>query len=367
MRRKLWAFLPALVLAGALAGCGPDAPEATPGLTPDPTPVPTQRAEAEQEAVDIAALPNGSFLEGMERYKEIDLDGEAGGLYGVALYTTARRDEMGDFQWDDGQEFALAVQAQDGFYPLIPRNYVQLGDVDFTSFVDGDTGEFHVLVQVTQGAGVEVYDFTYLPQEQVFRRREVYRVGNADRVQSPRVLDGVFLGSYAGEVPAYQYDGKSDVTYGDRHFKLEDLPENAAEGLVALYYRYDISGAYDKLGELIGETPGLQISVDNTRESAEEGVYMREYVLHALDTLTREEVAAADYDTQGFDLDILQRQMPECALAEFVLVRADVSMAWSEKALERGPQIGDGRYTRYYLCGREAGGDDWKIYEVIWG
>ncbi len=41
-------------------------------------------------------------------------------------------------------------------------------------------------------------------------------------------------------------------------------------------------------------------------------------------------------------------------------------MALSQKALSRGPQLGDGDNTRSFLCGKNNDVNEWKIYEVYW-
>ena len=43
----------------------------------------------------------------------------------------------------------------------------------------------------------------------------------------------------------------------------------------------------------------------------------------------------------------------------------DITWEHSEASLAMGPQIGDGRYERLYLCGKTDTSNEWKIYEVF--
>lgn len=50
-------------------------------------------------------------------------------------------------------------------------------------------------------------------------------------------------------------------------------------------------------------------------------------------------------------------------MTEYVVAQAEISLAWSESVLKQGPQLGDGEYTRVFLCGRNAE-EEWRIYKI---
>ncbi len=293
--KKRQTALAAAVLLAALAGCGPEAAQPTPTAVPSPTVSPEPEAQAEL----IQPLPNTSFLLGMNKYKEIELDQE--GIYSVELFTSARQGPDGAFQWDDGQDYALAAKSADGIYPLIPKTYIQLGDVDFTTFYE--SGTFHVLTAVVQGAGIVQYDFLYRPEEKVFERQVVYEAAGIDSVQRPTVFGTDYLDGYTADPPAITYSGQTDASFGERHILLEEAPENAAEELTALFFYEDIAGRYDRRKALYGAGTTLGQMEDSSERQAEEGVYVREYVLHSLTTVARDGLFPEEF--YGFSPQIL--------------------------------------------------------------
>lgn len=167
---------------------------------------------------------------------------------------------------------------------------------------------------------------------------------------------------YVEEFEAYAYEGENDVTVGERHFLLEDAPENVPEELVSNVYRYEITGGFEAYFDMIGESESLLISTGNIEKLYEEG-FTRELIVHRLYTMTQEEVEKADFQV-SFQEE-LSRDVEKYQLTEYTVVRAEIYMAWSEAALKRGPQLGDGDYDRGFLCGKDAQGS-WKLYEVYW-
>lgn len=167
---------------------------------------------------------------------------------------------------------------------------------------------------------------------------------------------------YVEEFEAYAYEGENDVTVGERHFLLEDAPENVPEELVSNFYRYEITGEFEAYFDLIGESESLLIATGNVEKLYEEG-FTRELIVHRLYTMTQEEVEEADFQV-SFQEE-LSRDVEKYQLTEYTVVRAEIYMAWSEAALKKGPQLGDGDYDRGFLCGKDAQGS-WKLYEVYW-
>lgn len=170
------------------------------------------------------------------------------------------------------------------------------------------------------------------------------------------------LENYIETFPDYSYAGETEATFNDRHFKLEDVPENLAEELVAENYYYDIAGEFDKLGNVFGENEALQISAANTQKNYQEGVYIKDLVVKNLSVIKKDELN----NTQSPAAFSLEKDVTEYGLTEFTVIRAEISMAFSQKALSRGSQLGDGDYTRSFLCGKNKDVNEWKIYEVYW-
>lgn len=89
---------------------------------------------------------------------------------------------------------------------------------------------------------------------------------------------------------------------------------------------------------------------------------MKEYVIHGFSTWSKEDFQNADYDF----MHILKKDILKYQFTTFSMVQADISMTWSEAALERGPQLGNGTYSRLFLCGKISDDDSWKIYGIYW-
>lgn len=172
-----------------------------------------------------------------------------------------------------------------------------------------------------------------------------------------------YVEAFAGE---YTYIGETEASFADRHFLLEDLPENEAEELAALYYDAEIAGEWEKLEELCGEE-ALQISARNTAKSFEEGSYIREYLIHDLAVMTQEELSQlSEGELSEFYREAAWERAEEFSLETFTVVRVDLTWAYSEEALARAPQLPEGRYQRGLLCGKQNAEDDWSIYDIYW-
>ncbi|MDD4844858.1 MAG: hypothetical protein PHU31_11120 [Anaerotignum sp.] len=172
----------------------------------------------------------------------------------------------------------------------------------------------------------------------------------------------VSLENYVEDFPDYEFTEELDDTVDDRHFEAEEAPENIVEELVFHDYSYDIKGEFDKLLEIYGEEEALKISARNTKKSFDEGAYMKEYVIHDLSTWSKEDFQNSDYDF----MHILKSDILKNQFTSFAIVQVDISMEWSKAALDRGPQLGNGEYTRLFLCGKNSDDDSWKIYEIYW-
>lgn len=156
----------------------------------------------------------------------------------------------------------------------------------------------------------------------------------------------------------YTYSGETQTQVNDRSFTLEDIPEIYPEELVVMNYYYDIVGEYDKLGDLYGENEALKISAENEKKNFNDGNYVKEYIIHDVSPLVKDELD-----------EMLEKQIAsdieKYSLSESLIIKADIDLVWADSA--SAPQIGNGRYPRLFLCGRLNVEDSWKIYECYWG
>ncbi len=158
--------------------------------------------------------------------------------------------------------------------------------------------------------------------------------------------------------------GEEELVFEDRVFVCEDKVQNELEQLVYYDYYFNSNGSdnsYAKLKDLMG-SESLQISVQNQQKQFKEGIYMSEYRIHELETLSQDTVLKASDSTKDYILKIQEK----CDLAEWAIVKTDVSWKHNPRSLEHA-QLGDGRYTRYYIVGKAQVDSDFKMYEVVWG
>lgn len=167
------------------------------------------------------------------------------------------------------------------------------------------------------------------------------------------IVDSESVAQSHPEWEGYAYTGEVRISTGDRTFTLEDVPENPAEEAAANSYAFDIAENYQGLAELYSESESLLISAENDAESWETGAYTQTYTIHGLETLPQGQIPAQIVD-----------QAEAFGLGRYVVVRADVDWTYSDQKLAQGPQLGEGRYSRLFLCGEKDG--QWKIYEVYW-
>ncbi len=157
--------------------------------------------------------------------------------------------------------------------------------------------------------------------------------------------------------------GSANYTVEDRRFICEDASLNELEYLIYNYYYFETFGKFDKLRDLVGDE-ALHGSIQNTQEDFEEGNYMLEHRIHGLYTLTAEDMR--NIKIRDFTKEYIRRSIEEHDITEYAIVKTDISWTHNAESLSRGPQIGDGRYVRYYLVASTEATDAYKIYDVYW-
>ena len=156
--------------------------------------------------------------------------------------------------------------------------------------------------------------------------------------------------------------GNEELVYEDRLFVCEDNVQNELEHLGYLNYQLDSAGDYDSKYEIWMENETGLISMRNEKKAFEEGLYMSEYRIHELETLSLEAVLNASDSTKTYILE----QSEKYNLVEVAVVKVDVSWVHNPRSLDRHPQFGNGRYIRYYVVGRPQADSDFKLCEVFW-
>ncbi len=167
------------------------------------------------------------------------------------------------------------------------------------------------------------------------------------------IVDSESVAQSHPEWEGYAYTGETRISTGGRTFTLEDVPENPAEEAAANSYAYDIAENYEGLAELYSESEALLISAQNDAESWENGDYIQSYTIHGLETLPQSDIPSRIAD-----------EAEALGLEQYAVVRVDVDWTYSDQKLAQGPQLGEGRYSRLFLCGEKDG--QWKIYEIYW-
>lgn len=151
----------------------------------------------------------------------------------------------------------------------------------------------------------------------------------------------------------YSYTGETSLHVDNRTFELEDIPENPAEEAVANYYAWEIAWDWDALTELCSESSSLFYSVQSEQTFAKEGSYIQSFTVHSLETLTGAAIPSQ-----------VNTDAKYAGLADYTVVLADIDMTYSDALLAAGPQLGEGRYSRIFLCAEKDG--RWKLYELYW-
>ncbi len=163
-------------------------------------------------------------------------------------------------------------------------------------------------------------------------------------------------------LPVLDLNLEPSLQFDDRTLVMEDSIENKLEYLVYQSYYYKMSADFSSRQTLLGDSESLQISNRNEEKSFENGEYMTSVTIHAFNTLTPEDLDfVADYAKEDLLEDINQH-----ALTEYAIVQADLDWTFSQAWLDAGPQVGNGRYMRYFLLGKTEETPEFRWYELYW-
>lgn len=149
-----------------------------------------------------------------------------------------------------------------------------------------------------------------------------------------------------------------NITEGlPRHVKFEKMPSDEAQLTAAWFFKYTGLGQFDLCSRLFPEEQLESLNFQQSSQDYQDGYYIKEYIIHSFETLPT--VAYADQKSH------YDEQASAYGYKEYKVVRVHFTQKWSDKALERAPQWGDGEYTRDFAIGKESGlKSKWKIFEL---
>ena len=195
MKKHVALLLCILTFAFVLSGCSKDGQQTSSASTATPS---TMRYTPKAEKVcrftnpmshliatseTIKVEPGDFSPEGLTLYKSSVIpylaeDGEVK----LEVYTDAQKDDMGEFMWDDGQQFTVIATIGENKYTLAPLTNVQMGTMEFIGFENMTDESFCVIVKNLSGAGITMTEFTYQKGSELFEGRKIYEAVNINNV-----------------------------------------------------------------------------------------------------------------------------------------------------------------------------------------
>lgn len=170
---------------------------------------------------------------------------------------------------------------------------------------------------------------------------------------------------YAGYVQEFEEVGtmvRPVETEDGRELILECDLDNEIDQLIYDHYRCELLGDLDGALALTGDTETYRITTENDVKNVQEGAGNQSYTLHDMEILSLEEVQSAE---QRY-LDTIAQEVADSNLTQWTVQEVDVSWTYTEAEKAKGPQLDEGRYERYFLLGKTADSDSWKIYDFFW-
>lgn len=171
--RKLGILLLTLMVAFSIVGCELTIPTIlsfddpiTPAVTEvsslpteSATPMPTTAPTEEPETKWIYAVKKVATA-GLNEYWQADGLKLGDDPATVTIYTSAPKDENGEFVLEDSNIWAVIVSTNNRAYPLFPRATIELGGVNAAIMTDFDESG-HILLTVRQSSLYCVYDWKF--------------------------------------------------------------------------------------------------------------------------------------------------------------------------------------------------------------
>ena len=164
------------------------------------------------------------------------------------------------------------------------------------------------------------------------------------------------------KLPVLDLDIEKTFKADDRVLEIEDFIDNQLELTVYDLYHNIVFGDYDSIMNMIGENESLKTAFQNESKDFNDGNYMKEYIMHEINTLTVDDIKNLNEYSKKWIYELIT----ECNIEKYAVVELDLTFKHNEKSLSMSPQLADGRYKRYYVLGKVPESDSYKIYEVYW-
>lgn len=143
-----------------------------------------------------------------------------------------------------------------------------------------------------------------------------------------------------------------------RHVKFESSPRDLAQQAVGFFYMYQGTAQYEKCRTVTAPSRAEEMNFEQQSADFKEGCYVKEYVIHSFRTLPEKE-----YEDRKEYYDGLAKS---CGLKQYRVVQITFDQKWSDAALEKAPQWGDGSFTREFAVGKEKKPmGKWKIFNIF--
>lgn len=170
---------------------------------------------------------------------------------------------------------------------------------------------------------------------------------------------------YAGYVQDFEEVGtmvRPVDTDDGRALNLECTLDTEIDQLIYDHYRFELQGDLEASLDQVGSLENYRTTVENDVKNVQSGAGMQSYTLHSLGVLTKEQVEGA----APADLAVLTQDVTDCGLVQWTVASVDLSWTYTEAEKAKGPQLDEGRYQRYFLVGKTAEDDSWKLCDFFW-
>lgn len=97
----------------------------------------------------------------------------------IDLLTTATKDEAGEIQWDDGQNWTMIAHINNDEYLLFDA-YVQLGQLIPYIYTAGENNAFHIALMQPGSASLTLSDYQFNHEKNQFEKRIIFNPQNVN-------------------------------------------------------------------------------------------------------------------------------------------------------------------------------------------
>ncbi len=163
------------------------------------------------------------------------------------------------------------------------------------------------------------------------------------------------------QLPEIEGDVEKEYKNEDRMIVLNTDIENELELMTYNHYYYATAKEFTKLKDMAGSDI-MKTNADNLEKQFDSGEYMLEYTIDEFDDLSMEDIQEADTNFNNHVSSVVETNK----LTSFHIVEVEVSWKQNE-AFSKVSQIYDGKFDRYFVYGKTADDDTFKLYEILNG